>query len=88
MSTLEQQYKNFLNKKPKSTYSFDEWLDNVWIPKVSIIKEKRRKLSISSICSQIYLIPTIKITHNKFLNGNYELCFVWLKWQFTFSFTN
>lgn len=29
---------------------------------------------------QLYVIPTIKITHNKFLNGAYAVELIWLKW--------
>jgi len=32
------------------------------------------------IAYQIYIIPTIKITHNKFLNGAYAIELIWLKW--------
>jgi hypothetical protein len=29
---------------------------------------------------QAYLIPTLILTHDKWLNGSYELIVVWLKW--------
>jgi hypothetical protein len=31
---------------------------------------------------QIYLIPTIRVTHDKFLYGFYNIEFWWLKWGF------
>lgn len=31
---------------------------------------------------QIYLLPTIRITHDKFLYGFYNIEFWWLKWGF------
>ena len=35
-------------------------------------------ITISRVCSQIYLLPYVKITHDKFLNGNYEFIIGWL----------
>jgi hypothetical protein len=32
------------------------------------------------VVDQIYLIPTIKITHSRTLNGFYTLDFIWIKW--------
>lgn len=31
------------------------------------------KISVHKIESQLYLLPFIKVTYNKILNGNYEL---------------
>lgn len=39
------------------------------------------KVNIAKIYGQFYLIPTIKITHTTFLNGDYEIIFTWLKWE-------
>jgi len=39
------------------------------------------KISIISIWGQIYILPFIKITHDKILNGEYELILGWLKWE-------
>jgi hypothetical protein len=36
------------------------------------------KISISTIVSQIYIIPYIKITYDRFLNGDLELCVGWI----------
>ena len=33
-----------------------------------------------SVMDQIYLIPTIKITYSKTLNGFYGIDLVWLHW--------
>lgn len=30
MATLETQYENYMSENPNSTYSFEEWFDNVW----------------------------------------------------------
>jgi hypothetical protein len=38
-------------------------------------------LEIAKICAQIYLLPFIKVTHDKFLNGRYEIIFGWFKWE-------
>lgn len=35
---------------------------------------------------QIYLIPTIRITHDKFLYGFYNIELWWLKWGIEISF--
>ncbi len=39
------------------------------------------KINLDTVYSQIYIAPYIKITHNKILNGDYELIIGWLKWQ-------
>lgn len=38
------------------------------------------KIEIEDIYGQVYIIPTIKITYTRYLNGEYELIFGWLKW--------
>lgn len=35
---------------------------------------------------QIYLIPTIKVTHDRMLFGYYNVEFWWLKWGIEISF--
>lgn len=37
-------------------------------------------LKVFIVGYQIYLIPTIKFTYSKTLNGNRGLEFIWLKW--------
>ena len=44
------------------------------------------KININGILYQIYLTPYIKITHNKFLNGDYEFIIGWFKWELAISF--
>jgi len=39
------------------------------------------KIEISKILGQIYLLPFIKITHDKYLYGGYEFIIGWLKWE-------
>lgn len=43
------------------------------------------KVFICRIMAQVYLLPYIKITHDKWLNGNYELIIGWLKWELVIS---
>jgi hypothetical protein len=43
------------------------------------------KIRIDTVCYQIYLLPYLKITYDKWLNGDYELIIGWLKWQLVFS---
>jgi hypothetical protein len=46
------------------------------------------RVNIVKIYGQLYLIPAIKITHDKFLNGDYELIFTWLKWELIVKLTS
>ena len=46
------------------------------------------KLEVFSVASQIYLVPTIKITHDRWLNGWHEVQFIWLKWGVSFMFNS
>ena len=39
MAKLETQYENYLKEVPTSTYSFDEWLTEVWEPEFDELKE-------------------------------------------------
>ena len=43
------------------------------------------KVSIVTVGHQTYLTPYVKITTTRFLNGDYEFIFGWLKWQIIFS---
>lgn len=36
---------------------------------------------LDKIWGQIYLLPYIKLTHTRYLNGSYEFTIGWLKWQ-------
>lgn len=44
------------------------------------------KVEFCTVVYQIYVTPYIKITHDKFLNGDYELIIGWLKWEVVISF--
>jgi hypothetical protein len=44
------------------------------------------KIQIDTIAYQVYVTPYIKITHDKFLNGNHEFIIGWLKWELVVSF--
>jgi hypothetical protein len=39
------------------------------------------KFNIYSVWGQVYLLPYIKLTHIRQLNGNIELIIGWLKWE-------
>ena len=39
------------------------------------------KVRIFNIISQVYITPYVRITHNRYLNGNLELIIGWLKWE-------
>ena len=39
MAKLETQYEEYLKKLPNSTYSFDEWLIEVWEPEFEELRE-------------------------------------------------
>jgi hypothetical protein len=41
------------------------------------------KTELYSIVDQIYLIPTIKTTYSRTLNGYYSIDLVWLRWGVT-----
>lgn len=43
------------------------------------------KIGIHTIVSQIYLFPFIKITHDRFLNGDYELIVGWINKEISIS---
>jgi len=38
------------------------------------------KITTFKVGYQIYLIPTIKFTHSKILNGYRDIEIIWLKW--------
>jgi len=41
------------------------------------------KIELYEVCDQLYLIPTIKTTYSRTLNGFYSIDLVWLKWGLT-----
>ncbi len=44
------------------------------------------KIRIHKISYQIYLLPFVKVTHDKMLNSNYELIIGWLKMGISLSY--
>ena len=43
------------------------------------------KTTICTIYGQVYLLPYIKLTHTRKLNGDLELIIGWLKWEIIFG---
>ena len=43
------------------------------------------KIGISSVWGQIYILPYIKITHDRLLNGDLELIIGWLNKEIVVS---
>lgn len=41
------------------------------------------KIKVYQVSYQFYLLPYIKITYSRFLNGNYELILGWFDRQIT-----
>jgi hypothetical protein len=39
------------------------------------------KISINEVWGQVYLLPFIKLTHTRQLNGDIELIIGYLKWE-------
>jgi len=39
------------------------------------------KITISNIYGQIYLLPFLKITNTRILNGDLEIIIGWLNWE-------
>lgn len=43
------------------------------------------KIRLDQVLCQIYVLPYIKITHDKWLNGSREFIIGWLNYQLVFS---
>ena len=43
------------------------------------------KLSWFQVYGQVYLVPYIKLTHTRELNGDLEVIIGWLKWEVVFG---
>ncbi len=43
-------------------------------------------ISIITIESQLFVIPTLRITHSTYLNGNRSIELIWLKWGIELTF--
>lgn len=39
------------------------------------------KIKIVEIVGQAYIYPIVKVTYDRFLNGNKEFIIAWLKWE-------
>lgn len=39
------------------------------------------RLTLVNIWGQVYLLPFVKLTHNRALNGDLEFIVGWLKWE-------
>lgn len=37
-------------------------------------------IEIYTVDSQLYVTPTIKVTHSRYLDGYYSIDIVWIKW--------
>lgn len=44
------------------------------------------KITTCKIVSQFYLLPSIKITHERWLNGDLEIIFSWFNRSLIFGF--
>lgn len=38
------------------------------------------KITKFKIWSQIYILPTFKVTYDKYLHGSYDIELIWWKW--------
>ena len=38
-------------------------------------------VKLFDVINQVYITPYVKVTHNRYLNGNLELIIGWLKWE-------
>ena len=44
------------------------------------------KIIRCEIFGQVYILPAIKVTYDKLLNGNKEIILCWLKWELSVGF--
>ena len=61
-----------------------DWMDNHIENEVKINK---MKISIHKIESQLYLLPFVKVTYDKVLNGSYEFVIGWFNIGLSISYT-
>lgn len=45
------------------------------------------KLKIDKVMYQLYIFPYLKITYNKWLNGNFEIIVGWMNWAIVLEIT-
>jgi hypothetical protein len=53
---------------------------------VGLIKTKKMKISKHTIFGQFHVLPFVKVTYDKVLNGDYELIIGWMSIGITLSF--
>jgi hypothetical protein len=46
------------------------------------------RFEIITVLSQLYIVPTVKVTTSKFLYGYYNIEIWWLKWGLEIQFLN
>ena len=51
------------------------------------ISNKIMKLKIDKVMYQLYIFPYLKITYDKWLNGNYEIIVGWMNWAIVLEMT-
>lgn len=61
-----------VNPRSLDTWDVDSHGNNMKVVKVEIV-------------GQFYLLPMIKVTHSRWLNGDLELCVGWGKWEIVFG---
>jgi len=44
------------------------------------------EFEVFEVSSQVYIIPTFKITYDKWLHGKRDVQFIWLKWGIALLF--
>jgi len=44
------------------------------------------KISLTSVCAQVYVLPTIKWTYDKYLYGHRNIELWWWKWGIEISY--
>jgi hypothetical protein len=45
------------------------------------------KIRIDKVLYQLYIFPYVKVTYNKWLNGDYELIVGWFSWEIVIGIT-
>jgi|LauGreDrversion4_2_1035121.scaffolds.fasta_scaffold02335_20 hypothetical protein len=77
MTTLKTQYWIYKTDNPKSKISYDEWMDNVWVPKMgNLIKKKTNmeetkfKIGDKAIKTKGYEFPCTIVAVFKTIEGN------------------
>jgi hypothetical protein len=45
------------------------------------------KIRIDKVMYQVYIFPYVKVTYDKWLNGDYEFIVGWLSWEIVIGIT-